>query len=84
MDVYSSTQTVRIAPLSHVDDGLLTPMFARRTSRPLYLETLARDLAGFLAGTTQHEVLCVIRTCPVSLTNVKDVPCTLAGPGLHK
>ena len=65
MNVYSSTQIVRIAPLSHIDDGLLTPMFARPTSRPLYLETLARDLTGFLADRTQHETLCAIQHSPV-------------------
>ena len=65
MDVYSSTQIVRIAPLSHLDDGLLTPMFARPTTESRLLETLARDLAALLAGNTQHDVLCVAEHSPV-------------------
>ena len=65
MDAYASTQIVRIAPPSHPDDGLPTPMFARPTTESRLLETLARDLAALLAGNTKHEVLCVAEHSPV-------------------
>ena len=65
MDAYPSTQIVHIAPPSHPDDGLLTPMFARPTTESRLLETLARDLAALLADRTQHELLCAIQHSPV-------------------
>ena len=64
MDVYSSTQLVRIAPLSHLDDGLLTPTVSWSAEPTHYLETLQWDLACLLLENTRSDVVCVLQHSP--------------------
>ena len=64
VDVYSSIQLVRIAPLSHMMMGCGRRCDADRLLVSHYLQTLARDMAALLAGCTFLDQECATQHSP--------------------